>query len=234
LLPLSSLTYPTFRRATDCLARVGGDEFAILLPETDLVAARLVLSDIHKALKRYSHDYLPYGTVSMGAVTFASAATPEAMIAMADETMYAIKRQGKNNIACKCMPSENLTPIVDLFEAHLTVTDLDRAVAFYKDQLALPLAHIFPERKVAFFWIGAPGKAMLGLWEASTMPINVSLHVAFQVTLLIFTIPRRNCETLESSPETSPASRPRSPSCWPGCLRLPSTSATQTITYWSS
>jgi lactoylglutathione lyase len=81
------------------------------------------------------------------------------------------------------MPSENLTPIADLFEAHLTVTDLDRAVAFYRDQLALPLAQIFPERKVAFFWIGAPGKAMLGLWEAGNMPINVSLHVAFQVTL---------------------------------------------------
>jgi lactoylglutathione lyase len=81
------------------------------------------------------------------------------------------------------MPSENLTPVADLFEAHLTVSDLDRAVAFYIDQLALPLAHIFPERKVAFFWIGAPGKAMLGLWEAGTMPINVSLHVAFQVAL---------------------------------------------------
>lgn len=76
------------------------------------------------------------------------------------------------------MPSQTLTPIADLFEAHLTVSDLDRAVAFYGDQLALPLAQIFPERKVAFFWIGAPGKAMLGLWEAGTMPINVSLHVA--------------------------------------------------------
>src|SRR6267142_6809252 len=79
------------------------------------------------------------------------------------------------------MPSESLTPIADLFEAHLTVNDLDRAVAFYRDQLALPLAQIFHERKVAFFWIGAPGKALLGLWEAETMPINVSLHVAFQV-----------------------------------------------------
>jgi catechol 2,3-dioxygenase-like lactoylglutathione lyase family enzyme len=81
------------------------------------------------------------------------------------------------------MAMQNLTPIADLFEAHLTVTDLDRAVIFYRDQLALPLAHILPERKVAFFWIGAPGKAMLGLWEAGAMPINVSLHVAFQVAL---------------------------------------------------
>jgi lactoylglutathione lyase len=81
------------------------------------------------------------------------------------------------------MPCENLTPIADPFEAHLTVNDLDRAVAFYRDQLALPLAHIFPERNVAFFWIGAPGKAMIGLREAGAMPINVSLQGAFQVAL---------------------------------------------------
>ena len=81
------------------------------------------------------------------------------------------------------MATENLIPIADLFEAHLTVSDLDRAVAFYGDLLSLRLARVFPDRKVAFFWIGAPGKAMLGLWEAGTMPIKVSLHVAFQVAL---------------------------------------------------
>jgi len=81
------------------------------------------------------------------------------------------------------MIPQTLIPIVGLFEAHLTVSDLDRAVAFYREQLGLPLAHIFPERKVAFFWIGNPGQAMLGLWEAETMPISVSLHVAFQVGL---------------------------------------------------
>lgn len=76
-----------------------------------------------------------------------------------------------------------LIPIAGLFEAHLTVCDLDRAVAFYRKRLGLPLARVFPERRVAFFWIGEPGQAMLGLWEAGTMPISVSLHVAFQVAL---------------------------------------------------
>jgi lactoylglutathione lyase len=81
------------------------------------------------------------------------------------------------------MISEKLIPISDLFEAHLTVSDLDRAVVFYGKRLGLPLARIFPERKVAFFWIGEPGKAMLGLWEAGTMPIALTLHVAFQVAI---------------------------------------------------
>jgi lactoylglutathione lyase len=81
------------------------------------------------------------------------------------------------------MIPETLIPIAGLFEAHLTVSDLDRAVAFYRKRLGLPLARVFPERKVAFFWVGEPGQAMLGLWEAGTMPISVSLHVAFQVAL---------------------------------------------------
>jgi catechol 2,3-dioxygenase-like lactoylglutathione lyase family enzyme len=81
------------------------------------------------------------------------------------------------------MTTENLITIGDLFEAHLTVSELDRAVTFYRDLLSLPLAGVFPDRKVAFFWIGAPGKAMLGLWEAGTMPMSINLHVAFQVAL---------------------------------------------------
>ena len=81
------------------------------------------------------------------------------------------------------MFAESRTPIASLFEAHLTVRDLNRAVAFYEEDIGLPLAHFFPERRVAFFWIGAPGRAMLGLWEAGTMPITVSQHVAFEVSL---------------------------------------------------
>jgi lactoylglutathione lyase len=38
-----------------------------------------------------------------------------------------------------------------LFEAHLTVSDLDRAIAFYRERLGLELAQVLPERQVAFF-----------------------------------------------------------------------------------
>jgi predicted enzyme related to lactoylglutathione lyase len=86
------------------------------------------------------------------------------------------------------MISNSLVPITDLFEAHLTVSDLDRSISFYGEQLGLSLARTFPERKAAFFWIGVPGKAMLGLWEAGTMPITVSLHVAIANLLLVAAI----------------------------------------------
>jgi lactoylglutathione lyase len=70
-----------------------------------------------------------------------------------------------------------------LFESHLTVSDLDRSIRFYRDDLGLPLAQVFEERRVAFFWIGAPGKAMLGLWESGSGPNRMQLHIAFDVSL---------------------------------------------------
>jgi lactoylglutathione lyase len=46
-----------------------------------------------------------------------------------------------------------------------------------------PLALELRERGAAFFWIGGPGEAMLGLWSLGSAPIGLSLHVAFRATL---------------------------------------------------
>jgi lactoylglutathione lyase len=70
-----------------------------------------------------------------------------------------------------------------LFEAHLTVSDVDRAVTFYRDMVGLPVALELPGRQAAFHWIGAPGEAMLGLWSLGSMPMALSLHVAFRASL---------------------------------------------------
>ena len=59
-----------------------------------------------------------------------------------------------------------MIPVQDLFEAHLTVTDLDKAIEFYRDAVGLRLAHVTSARQAAFFWIGPAGNAMLGLWAA--------------------------------------------------------------------
>jgi lactoylglutathione lyase len=74
-----------------------------------------------------------------------------------------------------------MIPIRDLFETHLTVGDLQRSMAFYGEKLGLDLARVFPERKVAFYWLGGAGKSMLGLWEVGSAPQRMSLHVAFTV-----------------------------------------------------
>ena len=76
-----------------------------------------------------------------------------------------------------------MLPIRDLFESHLTVRDLERSMAFFGGTLGLPLARVFPDRRVAFYWIGGPGESMLGLWEVGTGPQQLSLHLAFRTDL---------------------------------------------------
>jgi lactoylglutathione lyase len=75
-----------------------------------------------------------------------------------------------------------MIPIEDLFETHLTVSDLSRSMTFFADVLGLELAHATSDGKAAFYWIGRRGDAMLGLWE-SLGPQKMSLHVAFRVKL---------------------------------------------------
>ena len=70
-----------------------------------------------------------------------------------------------------------------LFETHLTVSDIDRSIEFYREIVGLSLAFALPEREAAFFWIGRPGESMLGLWTIGSAPIGLSLHVAFATTL---------------------------------------------------
>jgi lactoylglutathione lyase len=80
------------------------------------------------------------------------------------------------------VPSDHV-PVRGLFETHLTVGDLKRAVGFYRDVVGLALALDVPGRGAAFFWIGEPGDAMLGLWSTGSMPMGLSLHVAFSASL---------------------------------------------------
>ena len=76
-----------------------------------------------------------------------------------------------------------ITSVDCLFEAHLTVANLDTAVAFYRDRLGLKLAHIVPTRQAAFFWIGSRGTTMLGLWAGGSAPQKTTTHIAFAATL---------------------------------------------------
>ncbi|MGD9723192.1 MAG: VOC family protein [Pirellulales bacterium] len=72
--------------------------------------------------------------------------------------------------------------ITGLFETHINVSDLDRSIAFYRDTLGLELAHREAQRRVAFFWLGRRGEAMLGLWEKPPSEV-VPQHFAFRATV---------------------------------------------------
>ncbi len=72
--------------------------------------------------------------------------------------------------------------IQGLFETHIKTRNLEKSMRFYKDVLSLTLGHVDSQRRIAFFWVGAPGQAMLGLWETpeETFPKQ---HFAFTATL---------------------------------------------------
>ena len=74
-------------------------------------------------------------------------------------------------------------PVRGLYEAHLPVADLARSVAFYRDLVGLEVALEVPDRGAAFFWVGAPQQQMLGVWSLGSMPMAMSLHIAFDVAL---------------------------------------------------
>jgi len=85
-------------RTTDKVARVGGDEFAILMTETDEHGATVAISRLRQ-LTQIMNQHLFSITVSIGVATFIKPPiTAEAMISEADRLMYSCKQSGKNHI----------------------------------------------------------------------------------------------------------------------------------------
>lgn len=69
--------------------------------------------------------------------------------------------------------------IKGLYETHLFVEQLEVSIDFYKHVLGLELCYFEAERRAAFFWIGKPKEAMLGLWEKPKSEIE-RRHFAFR------------------------------------------------------
>ena len=87
-------------RPSDFAARIGGEEFALILPQTSLPGAISAIERLREAIaaKAFEHDgrRLPQVTVSLGLVALEQGTTPEQLLARADVALYAAKQGGRN------------------------------------------------------------------------------------------------------------------------------------------
>jgi diguanylate cyclase (GGDEF)-like protein len=86
-------------RETDIAVRLGGDEFGILMPETDHEAARVVLPKLKERLSETMKKKRWPVTFSIGVMTFMTPPVSiDDMISRVDNLMYTVKKSGKNEI----------------------------------------------------------------------------------------------------------------------------------------
>jgi diguanylate cyclase (GGDEF)-like protein len=90
----------TTLRGSDFAARVGGEEFLVLAPDTDIAGAVHLAEVLREALTREEIPHLTQPlTASFGvAVIPDHAATPEALLRAADRACYAAKDGGRNRV----------------------------------------------------------------------------------------------------------------------------------------
>jgi len=103
VLKLIAIVCGTAKRESDAVARIGGEEFALLLPETNeeaaLMIAERLLAQVRECLYPIGNENIGL-TVSIGVAS----ATPsmsgiETLIKRADDALYEAKRSGRDRVA---------------------------------------------------------------------------------------------------------------------------------------
>ncbi len=110
-------------RFTDAAARYGGDEFVVLLPETDAAGGYVVGEKLRRdiyALTLHAADRNVRSSVSVGMVAYPDdGSTIEQLVAAADVAMYEAKRRGKNRIVGYQTRTERVATDIDPESADL-------------------------------------------------------------------------------------------------------------------
>jgi diguanylate cyclase (GGDEF)-like protein len=90
-------------RSWDLVAKYGGDEFTIILPQTPMEGALAAAERVRGAIESHAFPLVPAGTItiSLGVATFPhDAESGSTLIRASDRALYLAKRMGRNRIEC--------------------------------------------------------------------------------------------------------------------------------------
>jgi len=90
-----------FIRKTDSLFRIGGDEFAIIVPETNAAQAYTIAEKIRTTIERQSFAHAKRITISVGISELNENMTPSSLYNQADHALYQSKMNGRNKTSRK-------------------------------------------------------------------------------------------------------------------------------------
>ncbi|WP_284946914.1 GGDEF domain-containing protein [Acidisoma cladoniae] len=88
-------------RSTDLLFRYGGEEFVVLMAETNVLLATKICQRIHAAVREWGWDAIQPSlrvTLSIGVAVAEEARTPGGVMAIADQRLYRAKEEGRDRI----------------------------------------------------------------------------------------------------------------------------------------
>jgi diguanylate cyclase (GGDEF)-like protein len=101
-------------RATDLVARLSGDEFAVLMPQTDTAGALQLGEDLRAQVAEgfAENAEIAPASISVGITMFGGqgGAGTEAVLLAADQAMYRAKEEGRNRIMLFKAPGEAANP----------------------------------------------------------------------------------------------------------------------------
>lgn len=83
-------------RKADALSRIGGEEFTILLPDTNIDKATALAERVRRSVEDYKFDVVGRATISLGVTEFKADDSSDTLFKRVDEAMYLAKNSGRN------------------------------------------------------------------------------------------------------------------------------------------